>query len=65
MLGQRIVTEEQNGDKRASYGSKLIKELSEKLIPEFGSGLSERNLYRSIVFYKTYKILPPPGAKLN
>lgn len=43
-IGQRIVEEEQGGDKRADYGQGIIKNLSMELSPEFGSGFSVRNL---------------------
>lgn len=32
-VGHRIVMEEQQGQKRAQYGSRLIKGLAEKLVP--------------------------------
>lgn len=43
-LGQRIVEEEQEGETRAQYGKKLIKELAEKLVPLYGNSYSKRNL---------------------
>jgi hypothetical protein len=42
--GRRIVELEHNGEKRAEYGAKLVKEVSARLTGEFGKGLSERNL---------------------
>lgn len=43
-IGKRIFEEEQKGKDRADYGTFLIKYLSEKLQPEFGSGFSTRQL---------------------
>ena len=36
-VGKRIVEEEQNGEKRAAYGIGLMKNLSESLVPVYGS----------------------------
>ena len=44
LIGKRIVEEEQDSNKRAEYGKKLMKTLSEKLTKEFGRGFSQRNL---------------------
>ena len=41
-LGHRIFEEEQQGKKRADYGTYLTKELSRRLVPEYGSGFSIR-----------------------
>lgn len=43
------------GEKRAKYGSKVIKTLSEKLQKEFGKGFSEDTLKNARKFYLTYK----------
>ena len=50
-IGRRIVEEEQNGQKRAEYGRKLISILSVELTKEFGNGYSERNLRNFRSFY--------------
>lgn len=55
LIGQRIVEEEQDGNKRAEYGKNLIKILSEKLTKEFGKGFSETNLKQMKTFYINYK----------
>ena len=57
MIGKRIVEEEQNGATRAQYGKKLIKSLSEELVPEFGSCCSERNLGYFRQFYLCFNDL--------
>jgi len=68
-IGQRIVEHEQKGSKRAKYGKKLLKELSESLCEEFGRGFSHRNLEYMRKFYLCYKDRKPaisqmPSAKL-
>lgn len=53
-IGRRILEEEQNGKERADYGAYLLKNLAQKLEPEYGSGFSVRQLERSRQFYKIY-----------
>ncbi|WP_260258111.1 DUF1016 N-terminal domain-containing protein [Elizabethkingia bruuniana] len=43
-IGKRIFEEEQEGKDRADYGTFLIRYLSERLQPEYGIGLSYRQL---------------------
>ena len=50
-LGKRIVEEEQNGNKRAEYGSGLLEELAKKLTIEFGAGYDVRRLRSYRQFY--------------
>lgn len=49
-VGRRIVEEEQNGEARAEYGSKLITLLAEALSTEYARGFSARDLrnYRQL-----------------
>ena len=54
-IGRRIVEHEQKGEKRAEYGTELLKELSTRLSEEFGKGFSERNLRSFRAFYITYQ----------
>lgn len=54
-IGKRIVEDEQEGKKRAGYGKRLIKTLSEALTADFGKGFSERNLAD---FRKFYQLFP-------
>jgi predicted nuclease of restriction endonuclease-like (RecB) superfamily len=54
-IGRRIVEYEQNGRQRAQYGQKIIKELADRLVDEFGKGFSERNLRSMRKFYQTYR----------
>ncbi len=53
-IGRMIVEEEQNGQKRAEYGKQILKELSKRLISEFGKGFSTTNLKQMRQFYLTY-----------
>lgn len=50
-IGRMIVDEEQAGKERAGYGAQLIKELSERLIAEYGKGFSVTNLKQMRSFY--------------
>ena len=43
-IGRRIVEEEQDGEKRAKYGKRLIANLAEQLSPLYGNSYSKRNL---------------------
>ena len=55
-IGQVIFEEEQQGEDRASYGTFLIKGLSDELQPQFGSGFSVRQLERYRQFYRMFPI---------
>lgn len=57
-IGQRIVEEEQKGESRAKYGSKLIENLSKYLTEIFGRGFSEANLQNMRNFYLVYPQFP-------
>ncbi len=54
-LGRWIVEVQQKGEKRAKYGSQVIKKLSDNLQSEFGKGFSEDTLKNARKFYLTYK----------
>ena len=56
-LGKRIVHEEQNGNKRAEYGTNLIKLLSDELTEAFGKGFSARALRQFRQFYLVFLTL--------
>jgi len=64
-LGERIFVEEQEGKERADYGSYLIKNLADKIEPEFGSGFTVRQLERSRQFYRTFPIASALRTQLN
>ena len=53
-IGRRIVEEEQKGNARAEYGSRLIAGLANDLTNEFGSGYNRRNLAYYRQFYLTF-----------
>jgi len=48
-IGQRI-QKDILGSKRADYGKEIIVTVSRQLIAEFGSGFSEKNLWRMVQF---------------
>lgn len=53
-VGRRIVEEEQKGQRKARYGTYLIKELALQLISDFGKGFNERELRRMRQFYSCF-----------
>lgn len=55
-IGRMLVEEEQNGNERAEYGKKVVKELSKVLTKDFGKGFSERNIEQMRQFYLVYSI---------
>ena len=64
-VGQRIVEEELRADNRAEYGTYLIRSLSERILPEFGSGFSARQLWQACQFYQAYPIVNALRSQLN
>ena len=58
-IGKRIVDEEQNGEKRAEYGKKVLENLSIELTSDFGKGFSMRTLREFRQFYLTFPDLFP------
>jgi predicted nuclease of restriction endonuclease-like (RecB) superfamily len=57
-IGRRIVEFEQGGEERASYGEKLLAQLSDDLTSRFGRGFGVDNLQRFRSFFLSY----PPGS---
>ena len=53
-IGRMIVEDEQQGKERAEYGRQLLKELSKRLLAEFGKGFSVQNLENMRKFYLLY-----------
>jgi predicted nuclease of restriction endonuclease-like (RecB) superfamily len=53
-IGKIIVEKEQEGREKAKYGKGLLKNLSERLVKEFGKGFEYTNLTRMRNFYLTY-----------
>lgn len=54
LIGRRIVEEEQRGQHKAEYGSRLLENLSKALTSDFGRGFSYANLRNFRQFYLTY-----------
>jgi hypothetical protein len=53
-IGRLIVEEEQQGGRRAEYGKRLIRDLSQRLSKEFGKGFDRTNLQHMRAFYLGY-----------
>ena len=53
-IGRMIVEHEQKGQKRATYGKGVLKDLSKKLTDRFGKGFSVDNLQNMRQFYIVY-----------
>ncbi|MFP3154802.1 PDDEXK nuclease domain-containing protein [Lachnospiraceae bacterium ZAX-1] len=62
-IGRMIVKREQQGQKRAQYGAKLIKGLSQYLTEQYGRGFSVVNLKSFRKFYQAYS--PSIGQTLS
>jgi len=62
-IGKYIVEFEQKGQKRAEYGTELLKNLSSDLTSKTGKGFSQRNLYNMKRFYIEFPILQTLSAK--
>jgi len=53
-IGKILVEEIQDGSNRASYGDKVLIQVSEDLTNQFGRGFSTQNLERMRNFYLVY-----------
>lgn len=53
-IGRLIVKYEQKGDKKAEYGTNLLKKLSKDLKFKYGKGFSVSNIYLMRLFYLKY-----------
>lgn len=65
MLGKRIEEEILRGEKRASYGSEVIKKLSSELTDIYGKGFNKNNLYAFVQFYKIFPTLSGKSELLS
>ena len=54
LVGKRIVEETQQGEHRANYGDKVIKNISKALTAEFGRGFSERSIRQYRQFFQMF-----------
>jgi hypothetical protein len=64
-IGRLIVEEEQQGQSRAEYGTRLIETLAERLVKEFGKGYEKRNLQYFRQFYLTFPKVHALRAELS
>ena len=64
-IGRIIVEHEQKSNKRAEYGTQMLKELSKALTAEFGKGFSRSNLQNMRLFYMNYQICQTLSGKLS
>jgi len=64
-IGKRIIEKEQQGKARADYGKYIIRNLAERIMPEYGSGFSVQQLERSRQFYRLYPIASTLRTQLN
>ena len=55
-IGQKIVEDEQGGQKRAAYGKQVLPELARRLGEEFGPGFDVSNLRNMRQFYQCLPI---------
>ena len=56
---------EQKGKARAEYAEETLKQLSKRLVAEFGQGYSERNLRLMRQFYRMYGKKPQSGQHVS
>ncbi len=64
-IGRIIFEEEQQGKKRADYGSYLLGELAQRLTRDFGKGFTKTNLLYIRQFYMTFPIYHAVRDKLS
>jgi predicted nuclease of restriction endonuclease-like (RecB) superfamily len=64
-IGKLIVEEEQQGEHRAEYGKKIIKQLAQRLMKSSGRGFNERNLWYMKQFYQTWPIVNALRSQLS
>jgi len=67
-IGRRIIEKEQQGEKRAQYGKRILQDLSDYLTANLGKGFSAENLRLMRQFYLIYssdEISKSPILKFN
>lgn len=64
-VGRIIVENEQNGNVKAEYGKKIMKELSKELRKILGAGFSVSNLFNMRKLYITYPKFQTLSGKLS
>ena len=65
LTGRQIVESEQKGLRRGAYGEQLIKNISERLSVEYGSGFSVSGLQYMRAFYLNYPLFLPKQHALR
>jgi hypothetical protein len=64
-IGRMIVEQEQDGNIKAQYGTKLLIALSKELTRELGRGFSRSNLANMRLFYLTYPTVQTLSGQLS
>ena len=64
-IGRIIVEDEQNGEKKAKYGTKQLEQISNSLTVEFGKGFDASNLRKMRQFYIVFPIWDAVSLKLS
>ena len=64
-IGRVIVEYEQDSNARAAYGKDTMKQLSRRLLKEFGKGFSLSNIYNMRQFYMDYPKFQTLSGKLT
>ncbi len=64
-IGRILVEEEQEGSEKAEYAKSTIKNLSKRLLEEYGRGFSVRNLEQMRKFYLVYSKTQTASAFLS
>lgn len=64
-IGKYIVEYEQNGNERAEYGKKLLRNLSQDLTSRYGRGFSHSNINSMRKLYLSFPILQTLSVKLS
>ncbi|MCQ2227552.1 MAG: PDDEXK nuclease domain-containing protein [Bacteroidales bacterium] len=64
-IGRVLVEDEQNGNRRAEYGKKVLKTVSDSLAKKFGKGFSVDNLQNMRNFFLSYSKYETPSRILT
>jgi predicted nuclease of restriction endonuclease-like (RecB) superfamily len=64
-IGRHIVDFEQSGQARAAYGKRLLPQLGQALVLEFGKGFDERNLRHMRAFFQCFPIWNAVRSELS
>lgn len=64
-IGKMLVEDEQQGEKRAKYGTNQLQNISKELTKEFGKGFDVSNLRNMRRFYLTFPIQETVSPKLS